>query len=69
MLTIDQIPLFEILTPAQRRELARHIRYIAFPTGTILMQEGMLGDSVMVIVDGEVEISRHWEAIRSGCCT
>ncbi len=56
MLTIGQIPLFEILTPAQRRKLARHIRYIAFPTATILMQEGALGDPVMVIVDGEVEI-------------
>ena len=67
--TLDQIerimflrgvPLFGELPPEDLQRLARAAREHLYPAGAELMQEGELGDELVVIVEGSVRVV-HWD--------
>ncbi|MBZ4418149.1 cyclic nucleotide-binding domain-containing protein [Myxococcus sp. RHSTA-1-4] len=52
-------PLFEMLSPAELTHLAELARVRSFGAGEVVFEEGDLGDSLFVIVDGQVEVVRR----------
>ena len=55
-LSLDRVPWFAGLTPEARAEVAALFRPAALPAGAILFREGEPGDSVCLLLDGQVEI-------------
>lgn len=55
---LDGLPLFQNLTPAERRVLAELGERRQIPAGTVLFQEGAPGDALYIIVSGEVRVVR-----------
>ena len=56
---IASSPLFEMLSPAELTRLAELARVRSFVAGEVIFEEGDLGDSLFVIVDGQVEVVRQ----------
>jgi CRP/FNR family cyclic AMP-dependent transcriptional regulator len=56
---ISSSPLFEMLSPAELARLAELARMRRFAAGEVVFEEGDLGDSLFVIVDGQVEVVRR----------
>ncbi len=56
---ISSSPLFEMLSPAELARLAELARVRRFDAGEVVFEEGDLGDSLYVIVDGLVEVVRR----------
>jgi MFS family permease len=56
-------PIFEPLGPANIERVARNLVSIEVDPGTVVIREGDPGDRFYVIEDGEVEVSRHGEAL------
>jgi MFS family permease len=56
-------PIFEPLGPASIERVARNLVSIEVDPGTVVIREGDPGDRFYVIEDGEVEVSRHGEAL------
>lgn len=56
---IASSPLFEMLSPAELERLAELARVRRFVAGEVVFEEGDLGDSLFVIVDGQVEVVRR----------
>ncbi|NMO23551.1 cyclic nucleotide-binding domain-containing protein [Pyxidicoccus fallax] len=56
---IASSPLFEMLSPAELTRLAELARVRSFGAGEVVFEEGDLGDSLFVIVDGQVEVLRR----------
>jgi CRP-like cAMP-binding protein len=52
-------PLFELLSPAEIEVLAGLVTPRRFAPGDVVLSEGDLGESVFVIAEGQVEVSRH----------
>jgi uncharacterized membrane protein len=53
---LAQIPLFELLDQEERGTLAARLDEATFPAGSTLFTAGDPGDSMFIIVSGEVEI-------------
>lgn len=56
---ISSSPLFEMLSPAELARLAELARVRRFSAGEVVFEEGDLGDSLFVIVSGQVEVVRR----------
>ena len=56
---ISSSPLFEMLSPAELGRLAELARVRRFAAGEVVFEEGDLGDSLFVIVNGQVEVVRR----------
>ena len=56
---IASSPLFEMLSAAEHQRLAELARARHFATGEVIFEEGDLGDSLFVIVRGQVEVARR----------
>jgi len=52
-------PLFDLLSPAELQVLADLSKPRRFAPGEKVFAEGEVGDSLCVLVAGEVEVSRH----------
>lgn len=56
---IASSPLFEMLSPAELARLAELARVRRFEAGEVVFEEGDLGDSLFVIMNGQVEVVRR----------
>ncbi|MDP9363514.1 MAG: Crp/Fnr family transcriptional regulator [Chloroflexota bacterium] len=56
---LGDVPLFAELPPATLERLARESRLRRFPRGQVLCSEGDPGDSLLVLEEGRVRISRY----------
>lgn len=52
-------PLFEMLSPPELARLAELARTRLCPPGEVIFEEGDLGDSLFLIVEGQVEVTRQ----------
>lgn len=52
-------PLFEMLSSAELGHLAELARARHFAAGDVIFEEGDLGDSLFVVVRGQVEVARR----------
>ena len=56
MIALRRVPLFRDLDPEDLYRLARVAEECWYPPGTALMQEGELGDELVVIIEGSVRV-------------
>jgi CRP/FNR family transcriptional regulator len=56
---LGEVPLFAELPPATLERLARESRLRRFPRGQVLCSEGDPGESLLVLEEGRVRISRY----------
>ncbi len=56
---IASSPLFEMLSTAELHRLAELARARSFAAGEVIFEEGDLGDSLFVVVRGQVEVARR----------
>jgi signal transduction histidine kinase len=56
---IRQVPLFAALTDADIEQLGRASRRCAVAAGDVVIEEGAAGDSLFVVLDGELEVSKR----------
>jgi CRP-like cAMP-binding protein len=66
---LRQAPLFEDLSKAELKALARATEDMELPEGKVLCKEGEIGHEFFVIVDGEAEVTRNGKRLatdRSG---
>lgn len=57
--------LFARLTTAQRQRVAALTTTLSVPAGRVLMEEGAIGRELIVIVEGNAEIQRGGETVRT----
>jgi Cyclic nucleotide-binding domain len=62
MLALRSAPLFCHLAPEELADLARHSIEMAYPPGSILFREGVLGDEVLLLLAGEVTLLQSSDA-------
>ena len=60
---LKRAPLFDGLSRKELAELARVTEDVEFDAGQTLCREGTTGREFFVIMDGEVEVTRHGEHI------
>ena len=58
MLFLRQVPLFSSMATSELTQVASIAREVTFHAGSRIIQEGEHGDSMFLIVDGEVSIQR-----------
>ncbi len=56
MIALRRVPLFHGLDPEDLYRLARVAEDCWYPHGTALMEEGALGDELVVIIEGSVRV-------------
>jgi CRP/FNR family cyclic AMP-dependent transcriptional regulator len=56
---LSQSPLFEMLSNAELEAMAELAPVRRYTAGQVIFEEGELGDSLYVIVSGEVEVLTH----------
>ena len=56
---IRQVPLFAELTDVDIDLLGRASRHVAAAAGDVVIEEGAAGDSLFVVLDGELEVSKR----------
>lgn len=61
---LGEVPLFAGLTPATLVKLAAVSRVRRYPQGQVLCSEGDPGDSLLVLEEGQLRISRFTTAGR-----
>jgi CRP-like cAMP-binding protein len=59
-------PLFDGLSRAELLQLSRVSEDLEVPAGRVLCREGEIGHEFFVIIDGEVEVTRHGERVDTG---
>lgn len=57
---IRALPVFSVLTPSEREELAQLMYEMRYETGEAIVLEDGLIDSVFIIVSGQAEVSRQY---------
>jgi CRP-like cAMP-binding protein len=60
---LGRAPLFEGLSKQELRELAKVTEDVDLPAGEVLCREGAIGQEFFVIMEGEVEVTRHGKKI------
>ena len=55
---LKEVPLFTNLTPKQLTEVARHTDEISRDAGTVIAQQGDIGNEMFVIVSGSATITK-----------
>jgi hypothetical protein len=58
MLVLRRVPLFEGLDPEDLQRIAMHSVEHLYPAGEALVREGDIGDSIIVIVEGAVQVEK-----------
>jgi HEAT repeat protein len=58
MLVLRRVPLFEGLDPEDLQRIAMHTVEHLYPAGEALVREGDIGDSIIVIVEGTVQVEK-----------
>jgi sigma-B regulation protein RsbU (phosphoserine phosphatase) len=53
---ISRVPLLANLPPEEIDYLAASLRSVAVPAGTLLLEEGIAGDRLYIVLEGQVEI-------------
>ena len=56
--TLSRSPVFQHVSEAHLREIARHCRRRSFAAGEVLMHQGDTSDSMDVLVKGKVKVER-----------
>jgi HEAT repeat protein len=56
MLVLRRVPLFEGLDPEDLQRIAMHSTEHLYPEGATLMEEGEVGDELIVLVEGSVRV-------------
>src|SRR3569833_3345902 len=56
---IRQVPLFSGLSDAQIDHLAAASRRVSAPAGELVIREGDQGNALLIILAGELEITKH----------
>jgi len=59
--SLARVPLFSGLSPLELQSLLRHVKATAFPKDAFICKEGEKGDSLGILCQGEVVISRELE--------
>jgi CRP-like cAMP-binding protein len=59
MVVLRRVPLFSELDPEDLQRIATTAQERLYPTGEPLVREGDLGDELIVIVEGSVNISKR----------
>lgn len=55
---LRSIPFFsDVLPPDQLDELATHFDPLVFPTGSVLMKQGEVGNSMLCLIEGTVQVA------------
>jgi CRP/FNR family transcriptional regulator, cyclic AMP receptor protein len=60
---LKRAPLFDGLTRKELTELARVSEDLDIPAGKALCTEGEIGHEFFVIVDGDIEVTRHGKPV------
>jgi len=55
-LTLARVPLFSFLDPIERRKIAERLRPVNARKGTVLIQEGEMGESMYLLKAGQVGV-------------
>ena len=55
---LKELNVFKNLSPEALKHLAQHVQEEHYNRGTYIIQQGELGDSMYILVDGEVEVSK-----------
>jgi sigma-B regulation protein RsbU (phosphoserine phosphatase) len=58
---LAQIPLFETLPRQELERLAKSLRVLELPPGTVLFREGDRGDRFYIVLDGQVDVFQTME--------
>jgi CRP-like cAMP-binding protein len=58
-LDLSQIWLLSSLSKSERRAIERHARKIELPAGTLVLDEGAVGQACYFIASGKVAVARH----------
>ncbi len=56
---LRRCPLFDLLSPAELQVLAELAVPRRFEAGQVIFAEGEVGDSLYLLLEGEVEVTRH----------
>ncbi|MFQ5968026.1 MAG: Crp/Fnr family transcriptional regulator [Acidimicrobiia bacterium] len=62
---LKQVPLFANLSPKQLTEVARHTDEIKKEAGSVLAEQGDLGNEMFIIVSGSATITRDGQKLAS----
>jgi hypothetical protein len=60
---LRRIPIFAPLPPPEIERILGHLRRIEVPPGDVLIRQGDVGDRFLMIVHGDVRVTRDGEAI------
>ncbi|HEV2972462.1 MAG TPA: cyclic nucleotide-binding domain-containing protein [Pirellulales bacterium] len=58
---LQDIPLFRMLNPTERRQIAEIIKVTAFQPGDLILEQGKESRNLWVVVEGKCEVVRHLE--------
>ena len=61
---LSQLKLFEYCTPLTREIVANHLHIQTFAAGETLLSAGTEGETMLIILDGTVEISQQGAKVR-----
>ncbi len=53
---LSHVPLFAALPASAQREIAAMLKHVSVPPGSVFIHEGDPGDSLCLILDGEIEV-------------
>ncbi len=60
---LAQVPLFSTLSQEQRLVVAQLATHLEAPTGEVLTREGEQGREFVILLEGEVEVSRDGQVV------
>jgi voltage-gated potassium channel len=63
---IEHVPFFHGLSAAATAQLARSLRRIDVPVGSVIVRRGRMGDCMYFVVEGEVKVDLPSGAVRQG---
>jgi CRP/FNR family transcriptional regulator, cyclic AMP receptor protein len=63
---LARVPLFEGLSRKELQLVANLSSYLERPAGSVLTREGQPGHEFIVVLEGEVEVSRNGKVVTTG---
>ncbi|MFQ5966327.1 MAG: Crp/Fnr family transcriptional regulator [Acidimicrobiia bacterium] len=60
---LKNVALFETLSQKDLNEVAKRTEEVDVPAGTVLTQEGRVGEQAFVIVDGSASVRRNYRQV------